>query len=150
MPFMPRFGDDPNHIRSHQILTRENEQVSQLEPIPGQEVCDFCDSHHPVWKFGADDGIVVTVPLAVDSATGVARPEDHVSEGGWLACERCKTFIDRGDAEGLATDCADGFCRDHPSETAGIPRSSIRRHFLGIQAAFWDHRRPDQDGPIPH
>lgn len=87
--------------------------------------CDFCFfAPPPYWAFPATDFVMTTV-----------GSEDHTSHGGWLACTTCRSFIERGDLDGLVEYVSAGYIARGQSWDPELSRE-LRR----LWRMFLEHR----------
>lgn len=56
---------------------------------PATDRCDFCHSLEPRWCYPATDFVM--------SST---KDTDHLSDGGWAACDECSRLIDAANGSG--------------------------------------------------
>jgi hypothetical protein len=61
-----------------------------------KSVCDFCYSPDPVWEF-------ILPTDAVRLIAQIGEDTSMIDTGEWLACSECKSCIERGWVNGLAT-----------------------------------------------
>jgi hypothetical protein len=98
--------------------------------------CDFCNADTPRWSYPAPDLYL----LAVEDGS-VADAVD--SCGGWSACDRCLTLIQRGDLAGLVQRVA----RESAGEfrAAGLGRKGARRYLRDLYGQLL----PKLGAPMP-
>lgn len=101
--------------------------TTEIEPIPGMEVCDFCSTPNPTYAFEADD------------VTQTVEGVDMVSVGGWAACSRCAMLVKANDRESLMERSLKVFDEKHP-EYVGLPeeaRAQIRETLKATIDSFF-------------
>lgn len=94
--------------------------------------CDFCSSSEPQWRYDAAEQVIAAV--ANDKFAGAMH-----STGGWLACDQCKRFIERGQTQLLAARCATRLLDARAIELADYLETKLLCQ--QIHAAFWSARR---------
>ena len=95
--------------------------------------CDFCAAPDPVWLYPARTFPAYQVSGATTDYTGE-------SEGAWLACADCRTFIERGstnpvDRERFARRCATILGR-----SLQLSQRQVLPQVKEIHAGFFDNR----------
>ena len=61
------------------------------------DLCDFCSQQFATRQYDAGDDIVMRIFVESGPEVGPAHNYTRI----WAACERCSTYIDRGDIIGL-------------------------------------------------
>lgn len=133
-PFSLKDVPDPDRV----TLVERDPGVTDVQPIPGMEVCDFCSSEEPAKVFGCAPIREMVV------RTTQAGLQEHVSDEDWLACATCARLIERGERKKLARRCVREFVAKHP-EARALPEAKLRRDFLAVQGRFFANRRPADD-----
>jgi hypothetical protein len=112
--------------------------TSEVEPIPGMTVCDFCSAPNPTYVFEAED-------VQQGQMLTQAGVTDFVSVGGWAACKRCAVFIRADDRQSLIEHSMATFEKRHPELAALGPdeKAEVRQSLVDSVDRFFAARKRD-------
>jgi hypothetical protein len=92
--------------------------------------------------------VVHLYPAEDVEVTGIAVPSGKTAtvslEGGWWACEKCRSFIDQGDRQGLVQRVVNVFIHTMPG-AAYVDRGELAHLADATMTAFWQHRKEKGD-----
>lgn len=123
-----------------------------MEPIireakPGEEVCDFCSSPKPKWKFRARphvQGAIVALDLLAPSESRTYTMSS--ADDWWAACEACKALIKAGRRDQLHRRSVTRLRRT--PHGARVSKEMAERMIRVAHDKFWSNREGGEAVPI--
>lgn len=79
--------DGQGKLRKAMIEEIKLRRSKTFKPLPGEEVCDFCNDKNPKWQ--------------IECGHIESLDKTWCSDDFWAACETCKLLIEQGRWEGL-------------------------------------------------
>lgn len=105
------------------------------QPLPGDEVCDFCSTVPVMWTYPARDIHYSDLPGGGGS------------KGGWAACTKCHELIKKKEWSALTERSVESFSEVKAMEAAGMTKVQIRSAFRRMHSRFQAARTGP---PFPH